>query len=163
MAAPLTSMIKRNSFHWSDEELASFTELKKNTCCCPSIAIAEFWWNIYCGVWCFWWRYWGCSSIKQPSYCFFSRQLAERHHKLAAYERELIGLAKALQHWRPYLWGRAFLIYTDHYSLNYLLEQRITTSPPNNTGLRNLWALIFVCNTVLTIWTRLLMPCLDAQ
>lgn len=60
---------------------------------------------------------------------FFSRQLAVRHFKLAAYERELIGLAKAVQHWRPYLWGRPFLIRTDHYSLKYLLEQRLTTSP----------------------------------
>ena len=60
---------------------------------------------------------------------FFSRQLAVRHLKLAAYERELIGLARAVQHWHPYRWGRPFLIRTDHYSLKYLLEQRLTTSP----------------------------------
>ncbi|KAG6482282.1 hypothetical protein ZIOFF_058913 [Zingiber officinale] len=53
----------------------------------------------------------------------------EHHLKLAAYERELIGLAKAVIHWRSYLSGRHFLIRTDHYSLKYLLEQRITTSP----------------------------------
>lgn len=55
--------------------------------------------------------------------------MAARHFKLAAYERELTGLAKAVQHWRPYLWGKSFLIRTDHYSLKYLLEQRHTTSP----------------------------------
>ena len=60
---------------------------------------------------------------------FFSRKLAERHHKLAAYERELIGLAKAVTHWRPYLWGHKFSIKTDHFSLKFLLEQRLTTSP----------------------------------
>lgn len=60
---------------------------------------------------------------------FFSRKLAERHFKLAAYERELIGLSKAVLHWRPYLWGRKFTIRTDHYSLKYLLEQRLSTSP----------------------------------
>ena len=60
---------------------------------------------------------------------FFSLTLAARHVKLAAYERELIGLAKAMIHWRPYLWGRRFLIRTDHYSLKYLLEQRLSTSP----------------------------------
>ena len=35
---------------------------------------------------------------------FFSRPFAARHLKLAAYERELIGLVQAVRHWRPYLW-----------------------------------------------------------
>ncbi|KAG6508994.1 hypothetical protein ZIOFF_034377 [Zingiber officinale] len=60
---------------------------------------------------------------------FFSRKIIEHHLKLTAYERELIGLAKAVIHWRSCLWGRHFLIQTDHYSLKYLLEQRITTYP----------------------------------
>ncbi|CAA0826979.1 Unknown protein [Striga hermonthica] len=60
---------------------------------------------------------------------YFSRPLAARHVKLPAYEKELVGLAKAIQHWRPYLWGRSFIIRTDHYSLKFLLEQRIITSP----------------------------------
>lgn len=55
--------------------------------------------------------------------------MADRHLKLAAYERDLIGLAKAVIHWRPYLWGRRFTVRTDHYSLKYLLEQRLSTSP----------------------------------
>ena len=46
---------------------------------------------------------------------FFSRPFAARHIKLAAYERELIRLVQAAQHWRPYLWGRRFLVRTDHY------------------------------------------------
>ena len=28
-------------------------------------------------------------------------------------------------HWRPYLWGTHFIIKTDHYSLKYLLDQRL--------------------------------------
>jgi len=60
---------------------------------------------------------------------FFSRPFAARHLKLAAYERELIGLVQAVRHWRPYLWGRHFLFRTDHYSLKYLLDQRLSTVP----------------------------------
>jgi len=60
---------------------------------------------------------------------FFSWPFAARHVKLAAYERELIGLVQAVRHWRPYLWGRRFLVRTDHYSLKYLLDQRLSTIP----------------------------------
>jgi hypothetical protein len=38
-------------------------------------------------------------------------------------------LVKAVRHWRPYLWGRAFTIRTDHWSLKFLLDQRLTTVP----------------------------------
>ena len=41
---------------------------------------------------------------------FFSKPIAPRHAKLAAYERELIGLVQAVRHWRPYLWGRCFIV-----------------------------------------------------
>jgi hypothetical protein len=46
-----------------------------------------------------------------------------------AYERELIALVQAVKHWRPYLWGRSFVIRTDHYNLKFLLDQRLTTLP----------------------------------
>jgi hypothetical protein len=35
----------------------------------------------------------------------------------------------AVRHWRPYLWGRHFVIRTDHFSLKYLLDQRLSTVP----------------------------------
>jgi len=60
---------------------------------------------------------------------YFSRPFAVRHLKLAAYECELIGLVQAVRHWRPYLWGRPFLVRTDHYSLKFLLDQRLSTVP----------------------------------
>ena len=53
---------------------------------------------------------------------YFSRPWASRHLKYPAYEKELIGLAKAVVHWRPYLWGNHFIVRTNHYSLKYLLD-----------------------------------------
>ena len=63
---------------------------------------------------------------------FFSRPAAPRHQSLAAYERELIGLVLAIRHWRPYLWGRRFLVRTDHFSLKFLLDQRLATIPQHH-------------------------------
>lgn len=60
---------------------------------------------------------------------FFSRSFAAWHIKLTAYERELIGLVQAVRHWRPYLWGRRFVVRTDHYSLKFMLDQRLSTVP----------------------------------
>jgi hypothetical protein len=63
---------------------------------------------------------------------FFSRAVAPRHQALAAYERELIGLVLAVRHWRSYLWGRRFIVKTDHYSLKYLLDQWLATLPQHH-------------------------------
>jgi hypothetical protein len=60
---------------------------------------------------------------------YFSKPFAARHLKLAAYERELISLVQAVRHWCPYLWGRHFRVRTDHYSLNFLLDQCLSTVP----------------------------------
>lgn len=63
---------------------------------------------------------------------FFSHVVAPQHAKLAACERELIGLVKAIHHWRPYLWGSSFRVRTDHYSLKFLLNQRLSTIPQHH-------------------------------
>jgi hypothetical protein len=60
---------------------------------------------------------------------FFNWQLVPHHSKLAGYERVLIGLVQAVHHWLPYLWGRLFMIKTDHFSLKYLLNQCLVTIP----------------------------------
>jgi len=40
---------------------------------------------------------------------FYSKTVAPRHTKLAAYERELISLVQVVRHWRPYLWTARLL------------------------------------------------------
>lgn len=58
--------------------------------------------------------------------------MAPQHHSLAAYERELIGLVHAVRHWRPYRWGRRFIVRTDHYSLKFILDQQLATIPQHH-------------------------------
>jgi hypothetical protein len=58
--------------------------------------------------------------------------MGPHHAKLVAYERELIGLVKVVLHWRSYLWSRDFVIRTNHFSLKYLLDQRLSTVSQHN-------------------------------
>ena len=58
---------------------------------------------------------------------FYSQPLKGKSAHLSTYEKELLALVTAVRKWRPYLFGKPFVIKTDHQSLKYLLEQRIGT------------------------------------
>ena len=58
---------------------------------------------------------------------FISKNLAPKHHGLSAYEKELLAVVYAVEKWRSYLVGAHFIIRTDHFSLKYILEQKIST------------------------------------
>jgi hypothetical protein len=62
----------------------------------------------------------------------FRHAITLRHRGLAAYKHDLIGLFDVICHWRPYLWGRPFVIKTDHHSLKYLLDQFLATIPQHH-------------------------------
>ena len=44
----------------------------------------------------------------------------------------MLALILVIQNWRPYLLGRKLIVKTDHRSLKYLWEQKITTSTQGN-------------------------------
>ncbi|GJR23773.1 putative mitochondrial protein [Tanacetum coccineum] len=58
---------------------------------------------------------------------YLSKTLATKHQSLSAYEKELLVVVMVLQKWRGYLLDRYFKIKTDHFSMKYMLDQRITT------------------------------------
>jgi len=129
IAAPLTRLLRRDAFDWDTEAAEAFQALKRALTTGPVLQMPDFdrLFMVDCdasGV--------GFGAVLHQGagpLAFFSRPFAARHLKLAAYERELIGLVQAVRHWRPYLWGRHFLIRTDHYSLKFLLDQRLSTVP----------------------------------
>ena len=49
------------------------------------------------------------------------------HLKQAIYEKEMLAILHSLKKWRPYLMGRHFKVKTDHDSLKYFLEQRLSS------------------------------------
>ncbi|WVZ62966.1 LOW QUALITY PROTEIN: hypothetical protein U9M48_012652 [Paspalum notatum var. saurae] len=113
LVAPLTQLLRKDSFVWSPVAAEAFQYLKTALITAPVLTLPNF-------------------SKSAGPVAFFSRSLAPRHQGLAAYERELIGLVQAVRHWRPYLWGRPFVVKTDHYSLKFLLDQRLATLPQHH-------------------------------
>lgn len=59
---------------------------------------------------------------------YFSKVLALKHMGKSIYEKEYMALLNAVDKWRHYLQFKHFVVRTDHYSLRYLLEQRVTSS-----------------------------------
>ena len=58
---------------------------------------------------------------------FLSKPLAPKHQTLSMYDKEMLAVVFAVHKCRPYLIGHHFKILTDHQTLKYFLDQRITT------------------------------------
>jgi hypothetical protein len=132
IAAPLMALLKKEGFSWDDAAATAFTALKAAVTSAPVLAMPDFakLFTVECDASTIGF---GAVLVQEGHpVAFFSRPVAPRHRSLAAYERELIGLVQAVRHWRPYLWGRRFIVKTDNYSLKYLLDQRLTTIPQHH-------------------------------
>jgi hypothetical protein len=127
IAAPLTNLLKREAFGSTQEAEAVFKLLKASPTMAPVLQLPDF--TITFTVEC------DASGsrfgVVLPQgggpIAFFIHAVVPHHVKLAVYERELIGLVKAVQHWWPYLWSCQYIVRTDHYSLKYMLDQRLLT------------------------------------
>jgi hypothetical protein len=129
IARPLTQLLKKAAFAWSPEVAASFAALKQALTAGPVLQLPDFDkpFIVNCDA-----SGSGFGAVLHQDagpIAFYSRPLALQHAKLATYERELIGLVKAVRHWQPYLWTRSFLVRTDHYAFKFLLDQRLSTIP----------------------------------
>ena len=114
IVASLTWLLQKDGFFWSDEATEAFQALQQALTTAPVLQLPDFDrpFIIECDA-----SGSGFSAILHQGtgpVAFFSCLIAPRHAKLAAYEPELIGLVQAVRHWRPYLWGREFVIRMDH-------------------------------------------------
>jgi hypothetical protein len=69
---------------------------------------------------------------------FTNKQLSERNFGKSIYEKEMLAILHVVDLWHPYLLGKRFQIKTDHQSLKYFLEQRLS-SPEKQKWVTNLF------------------------
>lgn len=60
---------------------------------------------------------------------FFSRKLSQAETKYSAFNRELLAIYLAVKHFRYYVEGRAFTIFTDHKPLTFVFASNAEQSP----------------------------------
>jgi hypothetical protein len=129
IVAPLTKLLKKEGFQWSPEANKAFEALKRALSIAPVLQLPNFANSFIVDCDASGSGFGIVLHQDEGPIAFSSRPFAARHVKLAAYERELIGLVHSVHHWRPYLWGSKFVVRTDHFSLKYMLDQRLSTVP----------------------------------
>ncbi|PKA50779.1 putative mitochondrial protein [Apostasia shenzhenica] len=127
ISKPLTDLLKKGGFDWTEKAGRAFHELKIKMSSPPVLALPDFS-KEFCiesdasGE--------GIGAVLTQAgrpLAYFSEGLSEKHQLLATYEKELLAIVLAVQKWRHYLMGAHFIIRTDHRSLKYLMDQRIST------------------------------------
>ena len=126
IVVPLTTILKKDSFHWNEFANVSFEQLKKAMCTTPVLATPDFTkeFIVECdasgnGI--------GVLFMQEgQTISFESCQLKGKNQLKPIYEKEMLAILHAVKKWRHYLMGQHFKVKTNHDSLKYFLEQRIT-------------------------------------
>jgi hypothetical protein len=125
IAAPLTALLKKNSFTWTPTAAQDFQTLKMAMCTTPVLALPDFTktFVLECdasgkGI--------GIVLMQEGRpLAFTSKQLSERNLGKSIYEKEMLDILHVVDPWHPYLLGQFFQIKTDHQSLKYFMKQHI--------------------------------------
>lgn len=132
LAKPLTDLLKKGQFAWSEQANTAMARLKAALTTAPVLALPDFQqtFHIECDA-----SEGGVGAVLTQDgrpIAFYSKALSEGSLNKSIYEKELMALVMAIQHWRPYLVGRRFIVHTNQQSLKYFLEQRIVTQNQQN-------------------------------
>lgn len=122
LAAPLTALLKKNAFLWSEQATEAFLLFKQAVTSPPILWLPDFtkMFTIECDA-----SGTGLGAVLmqegQPI-AFLNKALKGQALFLSTYEKELLSLVTAIQKWRHYLLGHTFKVKTDQQSLKFLLE-----------------------------------------
>lgn len=127
IAGPLTDLLKKDAFDWSEKAKLAFNQLKECVTSAPVLALPDFTKTFFVdtdasgigiGV--------VLSQDKHPI-AFFSKKMTERMQKHSTYAREMFAITEAVGKFRHYLLGHFFIIRTDQRSLHHMTDQTIQT------------------------------------
>ncbi|KAJ9556981.1 hypothetical protein OSB04_011595 [Centaurea solstitialis] len=126
IAQPLTTLTQKDKkFIWGEKQEEAFQLLKHKLCNAPILALPEGTDNfvVYCdashqGL--------GCVLMQNEKViAYASRQLKVHEKNYTTHDLELGAVVFALKIWRHYLYGTKCTIYTDHKSLQHILDQKM--------------------------------------
>ncbi|GJY25621.1 putative reverse transcriptase domain-containing protein [Tanacetum coccineum] len=121
----MTKLTQKNvKFDWSEKAEATFQLLKQIFCSAPILALPEGSENsvVYCDA-----SRKGLGAVlmqKEKVIAYASRQLKIHEKNYTTHDLELGAVVFALKMWRHYLYGTKCVVFTDHKSLQHILDQK---------------------------------------
>ncbi|GJV60525.1 reverse transcriptase domain-containing protein [Tanacetum coccineum] len=125
IAKPMTKLTqKKVKFEWGDKQEAAFQLLKQKLCSAPILALPEGSEDfiVYCDA-----SIKGLGAVlmqREKVISYASRQLKIHEKNYTTHDLELGAVVFALKIWRHYLYGTKCTVFTDHKSLQHILNQK---------------------------------------
>ncbi|GJZ33501.1 putative reverse transcriptase domain-containing protein [Tanacetum coccineum] len=125
IAKPMTKLTqKKVKFEWGDKQEAAFQLLKQKLCSAPILALPEGSEDFiaYCDA-----SKKGLGAVlmqREKVISYASRQLKIHEKNYTTHDLELGAVVFALKIWRHYLYGTKCTVFTDHKSLQHILDQK---------------------------------------
>nr|GEZ78330.1 putative reverse transcriptase domain-containing protein [Tanacetum cinerariifolium] len=125
IAKPMTKLTqKKVEFEWGDKQEATFQLLKQKLCSVPILALPEGSEDfiVYCDA-----SNKGLGAVlmqREKVISYASRQLKIHEKNYTTHDLELGAVVFALKIWRHYLYGTKCTVFTDHKSLQHILNQK---------------------------------------
>ncbi|GJV95548.1 putative reverse transcriptase domain-containing protein [Tanacetum coccineum] len=115
---------KNKKYEWGKEEEEAFQTLKQKLCSAPILALPEGTEDfvVYCDA-----SLKGYVAVlmqREKVIAYASRQLKVHEENYTTHDLELGAIIFALRLWRHYLYGTKCVVFTDHKSLRYILNQK---------------------------------------
>ena len=127
LAAPLTTLLKKDAFSWTPKATKAFEHLKEVMCQALILAMSDFTKTFIVECDASTNRIGPALMQDERPVAFESHSIKGKYLHKVIYDKEMLAILHELKKWRPYLMGGHFKVKTDHDTLKYFLEQRLSS------------------------------------